>query len=129
MEVPITTSPSGLERSVLNSQCRSFEGVQAALFLVSLSHRRLELQIRFCALHFDFAADHRPASVFLQGGLHDLKPVTKDCSDFELPPVVAIMHRIDQIKVGRLNHLACFRNAYYNLQRLSRSVRLARPRL
>ena len=63
MEVPITTNPSGRERSVLNSQCRSFEGVQAPLFSVSLSHRRLELQIRFCALHFDFGADHRPASV------------------------------------------------------------------
>lgn len=46
------TNPSGRERSVLNSQCRSFEGVQAALFSVSLSHRHLELQIRFCALHF-----------------------------------------------------------------------------
>lgn len=59
VEVPITTNPSGRQRSALNSQCRSFEGVQAALFSVSLSHRRLELQIRFCALYFDFGVDHR----------------------------------------------------------------------
>lgn len=59
----MTINPSGRERSVLNSQCRSFEGVRAALFSVSLSHRRLQLQIRFCALYFDFGADDRAASV------------------------------------------------------------------